>query len=160
MGLGIWMLPILQVMAMNSSHNHSSSSSSSSISSSISVHRRHPVLLIPGILGSQLEASWDKADDDASSSGFHFYCPRHSNWTSLWFNLMIYTPGFVDCFVDNLRLMYNETSGRSQSNPGVRVRVPGFGRTETIESLNANTCASGGGGKGACCLSLSSRLFD
>lgn len=99
---------------------------------------RHPILLFPGTSGSQIDAKLDKPEV------VHSYCSKKSDWYNIWLNPTLYLPGIVDCFIDNFRLDFNETTGRSQNRPGVETRVPGFGRTDTIEYLGRIRVASGG----------------
>ena len=45
-------------------------------------------------------------------------------------------PLVIDCWIDNMRLEYNNITRTSHNPPGVYIRVPGFGQTETIEYLD------------------------
>ncbi|XP_024912356.1 phosphatidylcholine-sterol acyltransferase [Cynoglossus semilaevis] len=47
-------------------------------------------------------------------------------------------PVLVDCWIDNIRLVYDRTTRRSSNSPGVQVRVPGFGQTYPVEFLDNN----------------------
>lgn len=98
---------------------------------------RHPILLFPGTSGSQIDAKLDKPEV------VHYFCSKKSDWYNIWLNPSLYLPGVVDCFIDNFRLDFNETTGRSQNRPGVQTRVPGFGGTETVEYLGTIKIASG-----------------
>lgn len=55
------------------------------------------ILLVPGLLGSQLEAKLDKV----SSPGL--LCSKKSDWFTLWVELDSAVPGFDKCFVDNIK---------------------------------------------------------
>ena len=55
------------------------------------------ILLVPGLLGSQLEAKLDK---DSSPS---LLCSKKSDWFTLWVELDSAVPGFDECFVDNIK---------------------------------------------------------
>lgn len=91
----------------------------------------HPVLLLPGLSASQMEAKLDK------TTAPHFYCSKHSDWFRIWLAPSEFVPKVLDCFIDNFRLIFNEKTGRTENPPGVQTRAPGFGQTETIEYLSS-----------------------
>ena len=58
--------------------------------------------LVPGDGGSQLEAKLNKTET------VHYFCDKKSeNYFSLWLNLELLVPLILDCWVDNMRLVYN-----------------------------------------------------
>ncbi|CAI4228206.1 unnamed protein product [Auanema sp. JU1783] len=99
----------------------------------------YPVILVPGDGGSQLEANLT-----GKPSVVHYLCAKQtSDWWDLWLNLQLFTPVVIDCWLDNMQLVFNTTSSLSMDMPGVDVRVPGFGQTETIEWLDKSKASSG-----------------
>uniref|UniRef100_A0A6G1SFT1 Group XV phospholipase A2 n=1 Tax=Aceria tosichella TaxID=561515 RepID=A0A6G1SFT1_9ACAR len=93
--------------------------------------RLSPVILVPGDGGSRLEAKLDKKDVA------HHYCERKSDdWFDLWVNLSLLVPFAIDCWVENMKLVYNTTTRRTQNAPGVITRVKGFARTESVEFVD------------------------
>ncbi|XP_030061000.1 lysosomal phospholipase A and acyltransferase [Microcaecilia unicolor] len=92
---------------------------------------RPPVVLVPGVFGNQLEAKLDKP------SVVHYLCSKKTDtYFTLWLNLELLLPVIIDCWIDNIRLVYNRTSKTTMSPDGVDVRVPGFGQTFFLEFLD------------------------
>ncbi|XP_075796437.1 lysosomal phospholipase A and acyltransferase isoform X1 [Pelodiscus sinensis] len=90
-----------------------------------------PVVLIPGDLGNQLEAKLDKP------TVVHYLCSKKTDsYFTLWLNLELLLPVIIDCWIDNIRLIYNRTSKTTEPPDGVVVKVPGFGQTFSLEFLD------------------------
>uniref|UniRef100_A0A4W3J3W2 Phospholipase A2, group XV n=1 Tax=Callorhinchus milii TaxID=7868 RepID=A0A4W3J3W2_CALMI len=86
---------------------------------------------VPGDLGNQLEAKLNK------TSVVHYLCAKTSeDYFTLWLNLEQLLPVIIDCWIDNIRLIYNATTKTTKSPPGVDVRAPGFGKTYSLEFLD------------------------
>ncbi|KAL3085040.1 hypothetical protein niasHS_010109 [Heterodera schachtii] len=93
------------------------------------IAKRNPIVLIPGDGGSRL-----KANLTGKPSVVHYFCQRQtSDFFPLWLDLQQFGPFVIDCWADNMRLDFNRTSGRAKDLEGVKVRVPGFGHTRTVE---------------------------
>ncbi|MBN3306800.1 PAG15 phospholipase, partial [Amia calva] len=86
---------------------------------------------VPGDLGNQLEAKLDKP------SVVHYFCYKKTDdYFTLWLNLELLVPVAIDCWIDNIRLIYNRTTKTTEAPPGVDVRAPGFGQTYPLEYLD------------------------
>lgn len=91
----------------------------------------NPVVLVPGDGGSQFVAKLDKPSTVAS------YCIKKTDYYyDLWLNLEQLVPFLIDCFVDNMRLEYDNVTRTTHNSPGVDIKIPGFGDTETVEYLD------------------------
>ncbi|XP_061078419.1 phosphatidylcholine-sterol acyltransferase [Conger conger] len=92
-----------------------------------------PVIIVPGNLGNRLEAKIDKP------TLVHWLCYKKTeDYFPLWIDLNMFMPIGLDCWIDNIRIVYNRTTRTTSNAPGVDVRVPGFGQTYPVEFLDAN----------------------
>lgn len=86
---------------------------------------------VPGSGGSQLDAKLDKP------SVVHYFCEQKTaDYSTLWLALSDLVPFVIDCWVDNMKLDYNNLSRTTSNSPGVNIRVPGFGDTQSIEFVD------------------------
>ncbi|KJH51288.1 Lecithin:cholesterol acyltransferase [Dictyocaulus viviparus] len=100
---------------------------------------KYPVIIIPGDAGSQLEANLT-----GKPFVVHYICEKQSSdFFDLWLNLELFVPLVIDCWVDNMMLVFNSTTGLSSNMPGVEIRVPGYGGTNTIEWLDKSKASTG-----------------
>lgn len=51
-------------------------------------------------------------------------------------NIELIGPLFLDCFIDNMRLEYDNVTRKSSSPKGVSIRFPGFGNTTRMDFLD------------------------
>ena len=92
----------------------------------------HPVVLVPGYMGSQLQYSLDK------ESTSRFVCPRttNGNFHTLWLTLANHDPVRVNCWIENARMSYDGSTRRTNSEPGVTVQPVAFGSTSGVEFVS------------------------
>lgn len=113
-------------------------------------------------MGNRLEAKLDKPDV------VNWLCYRKTeDFFTIWLDLNMFLPLGVDCWIDNTRyvpcglpsplhvdpwllaakcptvprVVYNRSSGSISNAPGVQIRVPGFGKTYSVEYLDDNKLA-------------------
>ena len=68
----------------------------------------HPVILVPGDGGSQIEARLNK------TSG-HWWCSKNSDWYDLWLNINQMLEPEVMCWSDNVALQYDPVTHTTRS---------------------------------------------
>ncbi|XP_026390786.1 lecithin-cholesterol acyltransferase-like 1 [Papaver somniferum] len=98
---------------------------------------RHPVILVPGSGGNQLEAKLSKDYYKTSSLACRFLTPAH-RWFRLWFDLKVLVQPFTECFAERMTLYYDPVKDDYRNAHGVETRVPYFGSTEGLQYLNPN----------------------
>jgi len=100
--------------------------------------KAYPVVLIPGDGGSQIEGRIDK------SSVVHYVCSKKTDyWFSLWLNMELLVPIVIDCWVDNMRLNYDNVTRKTTNNQGVETRVPDFGNSTSVEWIDPSKASAG-----------------
>ncbi|EFA04227.1 phospholipase A2 group XV [Tribolium castaneum] len=98
----------------------------------------NPVVLIPGDGGSQVEAKLNK------SASVHYICEKTtSDFFNIWLNMELLVPLVIDCWIDNIKLIYDNATRTTRNNDGVEIRIPGFGGTETVEWLDPSHASAG-----------------
>lgn len=92
----------------------------------------HPVVLVPGYMGSQLRYSLDK---ETSSS---FVCSKSTNgrFYTLWLTLANHDPVHVNCWIQNAGMSYDKSARQTNSEPGVTVQPKAFGSTSGVEFVS------------------------
>ncbi|XP_045458033.1 phospholipase A2 group XV-like [Melitaea cinxia] len=97
-----------------------------------------PVIFIPGDGGSQLEAKLNK------TNVVHYICEKTTDkYYNIWLNLELLVPFVIDCWVDNVRLEYDNVTRTTTSPPGVDIAVPGWGNPEPVEWLDPSHESAG-----------------
>lgn len=90
-----------------------------------------PVIIVPGTAGSQLQAKLIKPRMK------HFYYHRtNQDWYILWLSLPSLLTPLVNCWVDNIVLLFDTTTKQNSNNHGIQSRTPGWGSTGSIEYVD------------------------
>jgi lysophospholipase-3 len=95
-----------------------------------------PVIIIPGDGGSQLEAKLNKPSRPS------VLCEKKADWFTLWLSVTSLLPGAIECWCDNIKLIWNNETETYSNTVGVTTRTPGFGTTTSIESLDPSLKSS------------------
>ncbi|XP_046822523.1 phospholipase A2 group XV-like isoform X1 [Vespa crabro] len=101
------------------------------------VHKS-PIILIPGDGGSQLEAKLNK------TSTVHYLCEKVSKeYFNIWLNLELLVPVIIDCWIDNMKLIYDNVTRTTRNQDGVDIRIPGWGDPFVVEYLDPSKASPG-----------------
>lgn len=78
------------------------------------------------------------------SSVVHYLCAKtSSDYFNIWLNLELLVPVVIDCWIDNMKLTYDNVTRTTSNGPGVEIRIPGFGNSETVEWLDPSHASPG-----------------
>jgi lysophospholipase III len=72
------------------------------------------------------DASTSRSDCCTNSAGFY----------NLFVNPDLMTSYGVECWVNNIRLHYDNATKKTSNTPGVETRIPGFGDPKVVEQLD------------------------
>ncbi|KAJ9587279.1 hypothetical protein L9F63_019210, partial [Diploptera punctata] len=97
-----------------------------------------PIILVPGDGGSQVEAKLNKQD------AVHYLCEKKTtDFFNIWLNMELLVPVIIDCWIDNMKLVYDNVTRTTSNTPGVKTRIPGFGNTTSVEWLDPSEAFPG-----------------
>lgn len=78
------------------------------------------------------------------STVVHYLCNKKTaDFFNIWLNLELMIPLILDCWVDNVRLEYNNVTRQTSNSPGVETRIPDFGNTTSVEWLDPSKSSYG-----------------
>ncbi|CAN8304108.1 unnamed protein product [Cochlearia groenlandica] len=99
----------------------------------------HPLILVPGNGGNQLEARLGQDYKPTSlwcSSWLNPVRKKSGGWFRLWFDISVLLSPFTKCFNERMMLYYDADLDDYQNAPGVLTRVPHFGSTKSLLCLD------------------------
>lgn len=99
--------------------------------------QRKPIVLVPGVLGSRLQAKLNLP----SSPGW--FCDQIRDWFDLWLNIEELIPLYINCWVHDISLKYDNQTKEVTNQKGVETRIPFFGTTEGFGYLDSDHYAPG-----------------
>lgn len=70
-------------------------------------------------------------------------CAKQADFFNVWLNLELLVPYVIDCWIDNVRLIYDNVTRTTSNPPGVTTRVPGWGTSEVVEWLDPTHASAG-----------------
>ena len=76
-----------------------------------------PVIIVPGTGGSRLEAKLNKPSVN------HWYCSATSDWYTLWLSVASLLPPAINCWVDNIMLLWDPNTKQYSNNLGKYVNI-------------------------------------
>ncbi|XP_057794334.1 lecithin-cholesterol acyltransferase-like 1 [Salvia miltiorrhiza] len=100
----------------------------------------HPVVLIPGAGGNQLEARLTGTYKPSSLLCNRWY-PLNKDpdgWFRIWFDPSVLLRPFTKCFSERMKIYYDPHLDDYHNAPGVETRVPSFGSTDSLLYLDPN----------------------
>ncbi|CAL4944175.1 unnamed protein product [Urochloa decumbens] len=98
---------------------------------------RHPVILIPGAGGNQLEARLTEEYKPCSLACRVWPPVRgRGGWFRLWFDPSVLLAPLTRCFAERMTLYYDAVADDYRNAPGVETRVSDFGSTSTLRYLD------------------------
>ncbi|KAI4316599.1 hypothetical protein L6164_024565 [Bauhinia variegata] len=98
----------------------------------------HPLVLIPGNGGNQLEARLTSEYKPTSLFCNRWYplAKDENGWFRLWFDPSVFLAPFTKCFAERMMLYYHPKLDDYRNAPGVETRVPHFGSTQSLLYLD------------------------
>ncbi|KAK3231203.1 hypothetical protein Dsin_003084 [Dipteronia sinensis] len=98
----------------------------------------HPLILVPGSGGNQLEArlTSDYKPSRLLCNRWYPITKHEDGWFRLWFDPSVLFSPFTKCFADRMMLHYDSHIDDYLNAPGIETRVPHFGSTQSLLYLD------------------------
>ncbi|KAF8692672.1 hypothetical protein HU200_039500 [Digitaria exilis] len=102
--------------------------------SHVAVDEFHPIFLVPGVSCSDLEARLTEAYQPSVP---HCGAMKGKGWFGLWHNTSeLLAHDYVQCFQEQMSLVYDPAINDYRNMPGVETRVPSFGSARGFRHKN------------------------
>ncbi|GAV56610.1 LACT domain-containing protein [Cephalotus follicularis] len=100
----------------------------------------HPIILVPGTGGNQLEGRLTESYKATSILCNRWYPIKKDKegWFRLWFDTSVILAPFTECFAQRMTLHYDNDLDDYVNAPGLQTRVPHFGSTHSLLYLDPN----------------------
>jgi len=95
---------------------------------------KHPVVIVPGLMASILEAKLE-IPKDVEFCDRKLDCPRNKDWFRLWVDLADGIPYMNECYLSYLKCVYNESTHLMNNIEGVTIVPPDFGSTYAVDYI-------------------------
>lgn len=102
-----------------------------SLCSSFSLDKS-PVILVPGLFGSTLYATYDNIRN------IPFYCPRKLSDELFWLDTRFIIPPFINCFTLLSQMRFDNETQTIHNFPGVRFGIHDFGGKNSVDYIIRN----------------------
>jgi lysophospholipase III len=78
------------------------------------------------------------------TTSVHIFCQKITkDFFNIWLNLELLVPLVIDCWIDNIKLTYNNDTRQTSNQDGVETRVPGWGDSNVVEWLDPSLASTG-----------------
>ncbi|KAG1659779.1 Group XV phospholipase A2 [Nymphon striatum] len=95
-------------------------------------------LIFPGDGGSQLIGKLNRNNTS------RYFCSRKTDdYFDMWLNLELLAPYVIECWIDNMKLIYDNVTRKSSNTAGVDIRTVDFGNTTSIDWLDPSKASPG-----------------
>ncbi|KAF3320436.1 lecithin-cholesterol acyltransferase-like 1 [Carex littledalei] len=95
----------------------------------------HPIILIPGSGGNQLEA---RLTSSYKPSSLFCHLQKGTGWFRMWFDPTVLVAPLTRCFAERMMIYYHSEIDDYRNAPGVETRVPYFGSIKGMLYLDPN----------------------
>ncbi|KAF3320462.1 lecithin-cholesterol acyltransferase-like 1 [Carex littledalei] len=95
----------------------------------------HPIILIPGSGGNQLEA---RLTSSYKPSSLFCHLQKGTGWFRIWFDPTVLVTPLTRCFAERMMIYYHSDIDDYRNAPGVETRVPNFGSVKGMLYVDPN----------------------